>query len=154
VLLPSGTTLARLDAGLCAALLAAASEGHLPGTALGPAHDRGRSALPPEAQAAESFVRHQLGETSLGVLTARPLGPAEGPPARPLGPLEGRPEGPAEGAPEGPSEGGGESAVQVTHVDGRQWQVAARLEASDNQALPESCGKAAIATREWHLRLV
>ena len=46
VLLPHGAALARLDAGGCADVLAAASAGQLPAWALGPAHDRGRSALP------------------------------------------------------------------------------------------------------------
>ena len=69
VLLPFGATLARLDTGLCADVLRAAGEGHLPAPLLGPAHDRGRSALEPAARAAESWVRAQHGITDL---TAQP----------------------------------------------------------------------------------
>lgn len=68
VLLPFGATLARLDAGLCADVLRAAGEGHLPAPLLGPGHDRGRSALEPAAQAAESWVRAQHGVTDLTAL--------------------------------------------------------------------------------------
>jgi hypothetical protein len=70
VLLPHGATLARLDADLALAALEAAARGSLPPALLGPLHDRGRSALPPAAQAAESHVRALTGETSLTALTA------------------------------------------------------------------------------------
>ncbi len=57
VLLPSGVTLARVDAPDVLAALDAAALGELPAHLLGPRHDRGRSALPPTEQAAESAVR-------------------------------------------------------------------------------------------------
>ena len=75
VLLPFGATLARLDADLCAAVLGAARAGHLPARALGPRHDRGRSALAPAAQAAESWVRAEHGITELtALITSGPAG--------------------------------------------------------------------------------
>jgi hypothetical protein len=70
VLLPWGRTLARLDDPAARGLLAAADEGHLPHGLLGPRHDRGSSALPPAAQAAESAVRAEIGETRLTALAA------------------------------------------------------------------------------------
>jgi hypothetical protein len=69
VLLPWGITLARLDARLAVATLDAAAEGRLPRELLGPWHDRGRSSLPPPAQAAESVARLAAGETRIEALT-------------------------------------------------------------------------------------
>ena len=120
VLLPHGAALARLDAAGCADVLVAASSGHLPGWALGPAHDRGRSSLPAPAQAAESFVRSLIGETSLTALTTS-------------------------AAPE-------PAAMAVSHTDGRQWTVVAES-FRVGPDLPESCGKRAISSQEWRLRL-
>ncbi len=60
VLLPWGVTLARLDSRLAVATLDEAAAGRLPRDLLGPQHDRGRSSLPPPAQAAES-ARAELG---------------------------------------------------------------------------------------------
>jgi len=73
VLLPHGATLARLDAELAVAVLDAATHGRLPADALGPLHDRGRSALAPDAQAAESHVRHEHGVLDLSALTTAPV---------------------------------------------------------------------------------
>ena len=93
VLLPHGVALARLDGQRCAEVLAAADAGRLPSWALGAHHDRGRSALPPAAQAAESHVRELTGDTSLGALSTRPL--------------DGEPG----------------DLVEVLHTDGRRWIV-------------------------------
>jgi hypothetical protein len=120
VLLPHGAALARLDAAGCADVLAAASSGHLPGWALSPVHDRGRSSLPAPAQAAESFVRGLIGETSLTALSTSAA----------------------------PDTG----AVAVSHTDGRRWTVVAES-FRVGPDLPESCGKRAIASQEWRLRL-
>lgn len=125
VLLPHGVALARLDGGRCADVLAAADEGRLPVWALGPRHDRGRSALAGPGQAAESHVRQVAGETSLTALATRPL--AEDP-------------------------GGGER-WEVSHTDGRRWVVGVARR-SAGAALPESCGKPAIPAQEWHLSLL
>ncbi|MGA9346758.1 MAG: sucrase ferredoxin [Nocardioidaceae bacterium] len=57
VLLPSGVTLARVTAPDVLAALDAAAQDELPAYLLGPRHDRGRSALSPTEQAAESAVR-------------------------------------------------------------------------------------------------
>jgi hypothetical protein len=69
VLLPWGITLARLDGRLAVASLDAAATGRLPRDLLGPQHDRGRSSLAPPAQAAESAVRAELGETTIDALS-------------------------------------------------------------------------------------
>jgi hypothetical protein len=129
VLLPHGAALARLDARGCADVLGAASSGHLPAWALGPVHDRGRSALPGPAQAAESFVRSLIGETSLTALTTS-AAPAASPSA-------GEPEA---------------DVFAVGHADGRQWTVVATA-VRMGVDLPESCGKRAVAPLEWRLRL-
>ncbi len=69
VLLPSGVTLARVDGPDVVAALDAAALGELPVHLLGPRHDRGRSALPPAAQAAESAVRALTGAIGLNAVT-------------------------------------------------------------------------------------
>ncbi len=74
VLLPHGATLARLDGPLCAEVLSAADRGELPRAVLGPAHDRGRSALEPAAQAAESHVRQVHDVPSLADLSVTGVG--------------------------------------------------------------------------------
>lgn len=122
VLLPFGATLARLDAGLCAEVLDAAQGCRLPSAALGPAHDRGLSARPPANQAAESYVRHLTGETSLAALSAELLDAV----------------------------GGGATRYAVHHVDGRSWLLAVELSEADG-ALPESCGTAAAPLRSWQV---
>ncbi len=68
VLLPSGVTLARLGASDVLAALDAAAAGELSAQLLGPRHDRGRSALPAPAQAAESAVRARTGSVGLNAL--------------------------------------------------------------------------------------
>jgi hypothetical protein len=123
VLLPHGVALARLDGARCAEVLDTADRGHLPSWALGPRHDRGRSALPSEAQAAESFVRELVGETSLTALST-----------------------------EVEEAAGDDARVVVRHVDGRSWSVLAHRSAADVD-LSESCGKRAVPAQEWRLRL-
>ncbi len=115
VLLPWGRMLARLDASLAGAVLSAAADGDLAVSALGPKHDRGCSALPPPAQAAEAAVRHAVGEPSLTGLTTAP-----------------------------PEQRGAERwLVTVRHTDGREWHVEVARESAP--ALPGGCGKAAQA---------
>jgi hypothetical protein len=138
VLLPHGVALARLDGAGSAEVLAAADVGQLPGWALGARHDRGRGVLPPAAQAAESFVRDLVGETSLTALNAEVTDPAGG-----------------KRGPEGITSGSEEDGEHVTvrHGDGRTWTVLARR-VGTGVDLAESCGKRAIAAQEWLLRLV
>ncbi len=114
VLLPWGQTYARLDERAAGWVLGAALSGHTPVELLGPTHDRGRSALSPDAQCAESFVREQLAETRLRALSTREVG----------------------------SEGLDEqtTAVRVAHEDGRSWLVHVRREPA-GVSRPESCGK-------------
>jgi len=69
VLLPHGQTYARLTPDLATAVLDQAASGRIPRAALGRTHDRGRSALSPPAQAAESFVRERTGIRELVVLS-------------------------------------------------------------------------------------
>jgi hypothetical protein len=76
VVLPFGSTLARLDDRLCGLALEAADRGRMAPEVMGPLHDRGRSALAPAAQAAECLVRGMTGETSLTALTVETLGEA------------------------------------------------------------------------------
>ena len=94
VLLPWGQTYARLDEQGAGWLLESSRTGHTPAELLGPLHDRGRSALAPAAQCAESHVRAALGETHLDSLWAS--------------------------APTPSTEG---NEVVVTHADGRSWLV-------------------------------
>lgn len=67
VLLPWGVTLARLDPELAVlAVDAAAQRGELAARLLDDMHHRGRSALPPIAQAAEHYIRQLMGALPLG----------------------------------------------------------------------------------------
>ncbi|WP_232549012.1 sucrase ferredoxin [Propioniciclava soli] len=72
VVLPLGQLLARLTPGLAAQVLDAAASGQLAAAALTPAHDRGRSHLPPAWQAAESWVRAEAGITDPAALWCEP----------------------------------------------------------------------------------
>lgn len=123
VLLPHGQTLARLDVGLARDVVDAGAGGELPVRALGPAHDRGRSALAPPAQAAESWLRAAIGETSLTALSAT------------CEPVAGRP---------------GAWRAEVAHRDGRRWRVLVRQEQGPLER-PASCGKAATPVARWDL---
>lgn len=119
VLLPWGQTLARLDAATARDVTVAAREGRLPADLLGARHDRGRSALPPASQAAESHVRGLAGETSLAALWAD--------------------------APVGDDSGW---TVPVHHVDGRRWSVRV-VRRDVGLTRPESCGKAPVTAHEY-----
>lgn len=133
VLLPWGQVLARLTVESTAAVLRTSLTGHLPSELLGPGHDRGRSALAPPLQAAESFVRHLTAETSLSALTTD------------------QPPDTAPRGPEGP--GGGPALVRVCHQDGRAWQV--RVVRQDTGlARPESCGKAPVEVQAFDVSLI
>lgn len=126
VLLPHGQVLARLDPALAVETLDAAERDELPGRALDAAHDRGRSVLEPAAQAAESVVRHRIGEPGLVALTT----------------VSGDdPEQPGDPA---------ARVCTVTHVDGRRWTVRVRRVAG-TALRPESCGKAPVETWEWRV---
>lgn len=76
VLLPWGTTLARLDAPLAIGAVDAARRGELAPALLDNAHHRGRSSLPAPAQAAEHYVRQLVGDRGLGgyITDVRPDG--------------------------------------------------------------------------------
>jgi hypothetical protein len=124
VLLPHGATLARLDAAQAIDALDQAGSDRLPVVLLGPEHDRGRSALEPGAQAAESHVRAVSGEGSLVDLETTACEPG------------------ADGA----------QRYAVRHRDGRRWLV--RVSGADVAALPESCGKPAVPVTAWEPRLV
>lgn len=128
VLLPFGATLARLDPALCLEVLSRADAGELPGRALGPLHDRGRSSLEPGAQVAESHLRRVLGETSLTALSTQPIAASDQ-----LG-LD-------------TVAATGTHTYLVAHRDGRSWQVQCTATAQD--PLPESCGKAPVPVRAW-----
>lgn len=121
VLLPHGHTIARLSPVSAVSALDAASRDEIPVELMGPAHDRGRSSLTPPAQAAESVVRQQIGETRLLSLSTTA---APGP--------------------------GQDNAWQcrVSHVDGRTWDVMS-VRASGRESRPESCGKTAVPTWQW-----
>lgn len=129
VLLPHGVTLGRLDAELADEVLACAADKELPASVLGPRHDRGRSSLAPGAQAAESHVRHLVGERSLTAFTVTEV--AAAPPA-PLGT---------------PSAAASQSFT-VAHDDGRKWDVRCERRTAAAE-LPESCGKAAVHPVDW-----
>ena len=125
VLLPHGQTWARLSTELAVSALDAAARGQLPSELLGPVHDRGRSALTAPAQAAESFVRQQIGEVDLTALSTV-ADPDEGPPER--------------------------VRSTVTHRDGRSWDVLATRTAAPG-VRPDSCGKASVPSWQWDCSL-
>jgi hypothetical protein len=103
VLLPWGLTYARLTGDDAAAILAASAQGRTPAGLLGSTHDRGRSALDPASQCAESTVRARLGETRIVALWAEPA--SEGDLAE----------------------------VLVRHEDGRAWAVTVTRDATGEQ---------------------
>jgi hypothetical protein len=121
VLLPHGQTFARLSKASAVAAIDASMRGEVPLELLGAAYDRGRSHLTPAAQAAESTVRAQILEPRLLALSTT------------TAPLPGREDA---------------WACQVTHVDGRQWEVVAVREPGGEDR-PESCGKAPVSTWRW-----
>ena len=123
VLLPTGQTLARLDADLAAAALDAAAAGELPAALHGPSHDRGLSAWDNAVMAAVSLVRTEIGEPRLRALI----------PASVSGSDERR-------------------QVDVRHEDGREWSVLAerRVLGPDR---PESCVKPAVPQVGWSVAL-
>ena len=133
VLLPWGQTYARLDDSSAEWVLGASATGHTPEELLGPLHDRGRSALEPAAQCAESHVRALLGETRLSALWA--------------GAPEARPGSAKDALPPDAW------LVPVTHEDGRVWRL--RVErAAAGLTRPESCGKKAVPVHEYRVTVV
>lgn len=96
IALPSGQTYARLSIDSAMAIIPAERRGEIPPELNRSAYDRGRSALDPPAQAAESVVRQNISETSVRSLRTD-LHP----------------------------EGDGWRGV-VTHRDGRIWSVSVR----------------------------
>lgn len=123
VLLPWGLTYARLTDASAVAIVRASLGDHVTPELLGPVHDRGRSALPPAAQCAESAVRAQLGETRLTALWAEPT--------------------PNAGSADASAADGTGTDVLVRHEDGRAWVVSVMREATP-AVRPESCGKAPV----------
>jgi hypothetical protein len=177
VLLPWGQTYARLDDPAAEWVLGASASGHTPAELLGPLHDRGRSALEPAAQCAESHVRSLLGETHLPALWAGAPEPRTGtatPATAPTatdgaaqGPTEASGERPTQRSTDTPAEQAGTRVPQpgtdvatpdawivpVTHLDGRAWRV--RVErTSAGRARPESCGKKAVPVHEYRVTVV
>jgi hypothetical protein len=118
VLLPWGQAFARLSPELATAL-ASADRGHIPGDLLGPVHDRGRSALAPAAQCAESSVRSRIGEEDLTALWAEAADP----------------DAPA-------------AEIIVRHRDGREWLVTVRRHPTGARH-PESCHKDPVPVLEY-----
>jgi len=121
VLLPHGQTFGRLSGTSAVAVLDAATRDEVPTQLLGETYDRGRSHLSAAGQAAESIVRAHTQETSLLALSTT------------VAPRPHR-----------------ENAwqCQVSHVDGRRWDVVAVRGAREDD-LPESCGKAPVRTWQW-----
>jgi hypothetical protein len=127
VLLPWGQALARLSDATAADVLAASLTNEIPLDLLGPTHDRGRSGLAPALQAAESFVRHLVGETLLPAFTTE--------------------------ADAGPgATGDAITRATVRHADGREWLVRITRRNTGNQR-PESCGKASVDVHEYEVTL-
>ncbi len=124
VLLPSGLTLARLDAGQAVRALDAAGRGELAAELLGPRHDRGRSGLAAQQQAAESAVRTATGEVELHAVTSAAAVPS----------------------------GDATWDVVVSHRDGRSWQVTVRRRTEDVER-PESCVKGPVPLVQWAVEL-
>lgn len=131
VLLPWGQVLARLTVETTAAVLRTSRSGHLPPELLGPVHDRGRSPLAAPLQAAESFIRHLVAETSLSGLTTEALPPKAG--AAPAG-------------------GEQPTLAQVHHQDGRTWHVQV-VRRDTGRTRPESCGKAPVGVHTFDVSL-
>ena len=125
VLLPHGQTWARLSTAQAVSALDAAARGEVPTELLGPVHDRGRSPLTAPAQAAESFVRQQIGEVDLTALSTA-ADPGDGPAER--------------------------VRSRVTHRDGRSWDVLATRTAAQGER-PDSCGKAPVPSWQWDCSL-
>lgn len=73
VVLPGGQTLAFLSAALCVDVVTALARGQVATSALDPHHDRGRSCLPPEQQAAEHAVRLAENILDIDALTLQTL---------------------------------------------------------------------------------
>ncbi|WP_406830462.1 sucrase ferredoxin [Pedococcus sp. KACC 23699] len=132
VLLPHGATLARLDVDLATAVLTAADGATLPPALLGPIHDRGRSALSAGAQAAESHVRHLVGEISLTALSTAEV---------------------IDEVPDDGRHGAGSGRFTVSHRDGRSWSVRCEKRLTTGE-LPESCGKPAVPLAAWAVSLL
>ena len=120
VLLPWGQTYARLNPELAAAALASAARGRIPRDLLGPVHDRGRSALAPDAQCAESAVRDRIGEEDLAALWAEPASPDAA-----------------------------ADETLVRHRDGRAWAVTVRRQPTGARH-PESCHKEPVPVLAYH----
>ena len=129
VLLPHGVTLARLDAELVDAVLAAPPPASCRPPSSGRATTAVAAPLAPGAQAAESHVRHLVGERSLTAFTVTEVA-----------------AGPAT-----PGEGPSAAATQrfvVSHNDGRNWDVRCERRTAAVE-MPESCGKVAVHPVDW-----
>jgi Sucrase/ferredoxin-like len=125
VLLPHGQTYARISGPSAVLAVDAATRGEVPAELMGTAYDRGRSHLTPPAQAAESVVRQHIQEPGLLALSTT------------AAPRRGRDDA---------------WDCQVSHVDGRGWDVVA-VRSPGAQDRPESCGKPAVPTWAWDCKV-
>lgn len=117
VLLPWGRTIARLTIDGVSAALDASDSGLLARDLLGPRHDRGASALTSRHQVAESAVRELIGEVEPSALATSQPGDDE------------------------------DGDVEVTHADGRSWQVA--LTPTEGAPRHSSCHDTPVPARTW-----
>lgn len=124
VLLPYGQTFGRLSGASAVAAIDAAACGEVPAKLLGPTYDRGRSSLSAPEQAAESYVRQEIRETSLLALSTTAAPPPD--------------QADAEGT----------WHCRVSHLDGRHWDVVA-VRGPGGDDLPESCGNEPGPVWQW-----
>ncbi len=122
VLLPSGVTLGRLSTPLAIAAIDAAQHGLLAGEANTAQHLRGLAHLPQVEQAADAWVRSQIREADVTALSTRLLAPADDDhPGR----------------------------VEVTHRDGRCWQLRVSRRTDASTWRRNSCGTEPVPTVSW-----
>ncbi|MDQ1535974.1 MAG: hypothetical protein QOE58_367 [Actinomycetota bacterium] len=133
VLLPHGNSFGRLSGASAIAAIDAAARGEVPVELLGSTNDRGLSHLTAPEQAAESIVRQQIQETSLLALSTTAIP---------------RPDRGGTENPENAGNTGNTWQCRVSHVDGRQWDVAVAREPSGDD-LPESCGREPVPSWQW-----
>jgi hypothetical protein len=126
VLLPSGLLLGRITPPEASSALTAVENGAFPIALSGPQHDRGRCALAPPAQVAESAVRHRLATAQLNSLQVT--------------------AGTAAGTTSDASQ------WHVEHADGRRWEVSV-VPAVTGAPRPVSCGRAEQLQHGYRVRI-
>lgn len=122
VVLPHGQTLGRLTPEVAIEALHAAAQGRLAESALDPRYNRGLPHVMPQLQAAEAWVRHQIGETSIGCVRAHTT--------RSL--VKGQ-----------------SGVVEVEHRDGRHWLLHVRQVDEPDNLRRNSCSTAAVPVHTW-----